>query len=65
VSCELPQPRRAELARRIDELEAKYDGQFAMIFEAIRQLMAPPAAPAREMGFHTIHRQAGDAKPRD
>lgn len=54
----------AELARRIDELEAKYDGQFAMIFEAIRKLMEPPAAPAREMGFHTIHRQADDANPR-
>jgi hypothetical protein len=47
----------AELARRIDELEAKYDGQFAAIFEAIRRLMEPPAAPAREMGFHTIHKQ--------
>lgn len=54
----------AELARRIDELEAKYDGQFSLVFEAIRQMMEAPAAPAREMGFHTIAgRSAADEKP--
>ena len=47
----------AELARKIDELESKYDKQFAVVFEAIRQLMEPPPArEPREMGFHTIHR---------
>jgi hypothetical protein len=47
----------AELARKIDELESKYDQQFAVVFEAIRQLMEPPPArEPREMGFHTIHR---------
>jgi len=30
----------AELARRIDELEQKYDGNFADIFDAIRELRA-------------------------
>ncbi|MGE4345766.1 MAG: ORF6N domain-containing protein [Geoalkalibacter sp.] len=30
-----------ELAERLDQLEAKYDGQFRTVFEAIRQLMAP------------------------
>ena len=46
-----------ELARKIDELESKYDQQFAVVFEAIRQLMEPPPArEPREMGFHTIHR---------
>ena len=32
----------ADLARRMDELEKKYDKQFAVVFDAIRQLMAPP-----------------------
>lgn len=53
----------AELARRIDELEAKYDGQFALVFDAIRKLMEIPLAPAKEMGFHTIHHR-NDEKPR-
>lgn len=43
-----------ELAKRLDELESKYDKQFATVFEAIRQLMAPPEKPRREMGFHTL-----------
>jgi hypothetical protein len=29
----------ADLARRLDELEHKYDGQFAAVFEAIRAIM--------------------------
>lgn len=44
----------AELAGKLDEMEKKYDGQFRMVFDALRQLMAPPVKPAREMGFHTI-----------
>ena len=31
-----------ELAKRLDELEEKYDAQFKVIFEAIRKLMTPP-----------------------
>jgi hypothetical protein len=43
----------AEMARRLDELEKKYDGQFRVVFDAIRQLMAPPPAPPkRAIGFH-------------
>ena len=42
-----------ELSRRLDELEKKYDGQFKAVFEAIRQLMAPPAAKTRKIGFLT------------
>jgi hypothetical protein len=44
----------AELTRRIDELEKKYDGQFKAIFDALRQLMTPPSDPPREMGYHTL-----------
>lgn len=43
-----------ELARRLDELEAKADAKFAAVFEAIRQLMAPPETkPKRPIGFVT------------
>ena len=31
-----------ELARKLEALERKYDGQFAMVFDAIRELMTPP-----------------------
>jgi hypothetical protein len=43
----------AELARKLDALEKKYDDQFAIVFDAIRQLMLPPEAkPKRRIGFH-------------
>ena len=46
----------AELARKLSELETRIEGHDAAIrslFEAIRQLMAPPTAPPRpEIGFH-------------
>jgi hypothetical protein len=41
----------ADLARRLDELESKYDGQFKAVFEAIRQLMEPPERPRPRIGF--------------
>jgi hypothetical protein len=42
-----------DLARRLDNLEKKYDAQFKVVFDAIRQLMAPPAPkPSRRIGFH-------------
>ena len=44
----------ADLARKLEDIEKKYDGQFRVIFDAIRQLMVPATQPAREMGFHTI-----------
>jgi hypothetical protein len=40
-----------ELSKRLDELEKKYDGQFRAVFDAIRQLMAPPPSKARKIGF--------------
>jgi hypothetical protein len=43
----------ADLARRLDELEQRYDAQFKAVFDAIRQLMAPPASPKRRIGFRT------------
>ena len=45
-----------DLARKLDDLERKlgeHDEKFAVVFEAIRPLMAPPAAPPkRRIGFH-------------
>lgn len=41
----------AELARRLDELERKYDAQFKLVFDAIRELMAPPEPPKNRIGF--------------
>jgi len=42
-----------DLARRLDELEKKYDAQFKIVFDAIRQLMAPPQPepPKKPIGF--------------
>ena len=40
-----------DLARILDELEKKYDEQFAVVFEAIRQLMTPPSREIRKIGF--------------
>lgn len=41
-----------ELARRLNSLERKYDGQFAAVFDAIRKLMAAPTEPSRRrIGF--------------
>jgi hypothetical protein len=41
----------AGLARRLDELEARYDRQFKAVFDAIRQLMAPPPPSQRQLGL--------------
>jgi len=41
------------LARRLNELEKKYDGQFRVVFEAIRELMAEPESKPRRIGFKT------------
>ena len=41
----------ATLIRKIDEMERNYDTQFSVVFEAIRDLMRPPAAARRRIGF--------------
>ena len=42
----------AELARKLAALENKYDAQFKVIFDAIRELMLPPEPTRRKIGFH-------------
>ena len=41
----------ANLERRLNELEKKYDSQFRVVFDAIRQLMAAPEKPPKKIGF--------------
>ncbi len=41
----------AELARKVEALEKKYDAQFKVVFDAIRQLMKPPEPTKRKIGF--------------
>ncbi len=43
----------AELSHRLDKLESKYDKQFRVVFDAIRQLMATPARGRKEIGFRS------------
>ena len=39
------------LARRLNELEKKYDSQFRVVFEAIRELMSEPEPKVKRIGF--------------
>ena len=41
----------ADLARKLELLENKYDLQFKAVFDAIRQLMAPPVKGKKQIGF--------------
>ena len=43
----------AELSRRLDELESKYDRQFKVVFDAIRKLMSPLVRDRKEIGFRS------------
>ena len=50
-----------ELAGKLDQLERKvgsHDEAIKQLVAAIRQLMAPPDSPKKEMGFHTIRDSA-------
>ena len=40
-----------DLARKLEDLEKKYDEHFRVVFDAIRQLMTPPDPPKRRIGF--------------
>ena len=48
----------ADLARKLEDLEKKYDKQFRVVFDALRQLMEPPDSPAKRIGFGVRERQA-------
>jgi len=40
-----------DILRKLEVLEEKYDHQFKVVFDAIRQLMLPPVKPQRRIGF--------------
>ena len=59
----------ADLARKLEKLEKKYDAQFRVVFDAIRQLMIPPDRPHKRIGFHVreksaVYRAGGKGKHR-
>jgi len=41
----------AQMAKKLAALEKKYDAQFRVVFDAIRELMATPVKPKRRIGF--------------
>ncbi len=47
-----------DLARKLTALEGRYDAQFRQVFDAIRELMAPPPRAARKLGFRPEALQA-------
>ena len=42
-----------ELAHKLEALEGKYDRQFKVVFDAIRQLMSPPLPGRKQIGFRS------------
>jgi hypothetical protein len=42
-----------DLARKLAALAKRYDAQFKVVFDAIRELMAPPPTPRRPIGFRS------------
>ncbi len=51
-----------ELAEKLAALEKRYDAQFKVVFDAIRQLMTPPDPKRRRIGFH--HGEGSKSKSR-
>ncbi|HEY6364386.1 MAG TPA: ORF6N domain-containing protein [Candidatus Binatia bacterium] len=47
-----------DLVRRLNEMEKKYDSQFRVVFDAIRELMTPPESKKRKIGFLVKERAA-------
>ena len=47
------------LARKLETLEKRYDAQFKVVFDAIRELMARPEPNKRKIGFLVRNEQRG------
>ncbi len=47
-----------DLSIKLEALEKKYDGQFKVVFEAIRELMKPPPVKGCSIGFLSKSRGA-------
>ena len=52
-----------DLARRLDDLERRYDEQFKVVFDAIRQLMIPPEPKTKiPIGFQAPKKHPSDGR---
>ncbi len=47
-----------DLARKLEDMEKKYDSQFKVVFDAIRQLMTSPEPKKKRIGFEVRERMA-------
>ncbi|MBI5376566.1 MAG: ORF6N domain-containing protein [Candidatus Schekmanbacteria bacterium] len=47
-----------DLASKLEKIEKKYDSQFKIVFDAIRQLLQTPPSPKRKIGFETEEESA-------
>src|ERR1041384_2585036 len=53
----------ADLAAKLEELEKKYDAQFRIVFDAIRQLMREPVTRPKQIGFQVRERRTAYGVP--
>jgi hypothetical protein len=54
----------ADLARKLEDLEMKYDAQFKVVFDAIRQMItSPTVTPRKQIGFQIRERRAAYGVP--
>lgn len=47
-----------ELQKKIEDMEKKYDHQFKIVFDAIKQLLAPQEPEKKKIGFEVRERRA-------
>ena len=40
-----------DLQKKIESMESKYDYQFKIVFDAIKQLLKPPEKPKKQIGY--------------
>ena len=51
-----------DLKSKIEEMEKKYDKQFQIVFEAIKQLVEPIERPKRKIGFYVADEEIKSLK---
>ena len=44
------------LKEKIEKMEKKYDKQFKVVFDALRELLTPDEKPAKKIGFHAARK---------
>jgi hypothetical protein len=51
-----------DLKRKIESMEEKYDQQFQIVFEAIKQLLETDEQPKKKIGFTVKEKQKAYGK---